>query len=186
MLKDLANRVLPPTYRHPDPPVSAGHWAPSFLMSVDDDVRPTPRLVHVALAAADAAARQAGEGLEAWPDDSGRFLDGLIATLKPTKVVRIGTGGSESKVEPGEVEAADLIYVPSPVAPEAQPPPAESFARHPSVPQLTDMRFRDDALILLDGIWLWPMLEFWRALPWPKLDVTSFASWTGAGLVEPR
>lgn len=39
-------------------------------------------------------------------------------------------------------------------------------------------------LVLYDDIRLWSMLRFWRLLPLPKLDVTSFASWSGSGLAE--
>jgi len=38
-------------------------------------------------------------------------------------------------------------------------------------------------LILLDDIRLMTMVKLWRALPAPKLDVTSFGHWSGTGLL---
>jgi hypothetical protein len=39
-------------------------------------------------------------------------------------------------------------------------------------------------VFVFDDIRLWNMLATWRALRWPKLDVTSFGHWTGTGLAE--
>lgn len=39
------------------------------------------------------------------------------------------------------------------------------------------------ALIVFDDIRLWNMLDFWRSLDRPKLDLTSFGHFTGTGLV---
>jgi hypothetical protein len=38
-------------------------------------------------------------------------------------------------------------------------------------------------LILLDDIRLMTMVQLWRALPPPKLDLTSFGHWSGTGLL---
>lgn len=38
------------------------------------------------------------------------------------------------------------------------------------------------ALLVLDDIRIWNMLEVWRELPFPKLDLTSFGHWLGTGL----
>jgi predicted O-methyltransferase YrrM len=43
-----------------------------------------------------------------------------------------------------------------------------------------------DTVLLFDDIRLMPMLQLWRDLPAPKLDVTSFAHWSGTGLVDLR
>ena len=39
-------------------------------------------------------------------------------------------------------------------------------------------------VMLLDDIRVWKMLRTWRMIEHPKLDVTSFGHWCGAGLVE--
>lgn len=38
--------------------------------------------------------------------------------------------------------------------------------------------------VVFDDIRDLNMLKFWRELPWPKLDLTSFGHWTGTGLVH--
>ena len=37
---------------------------------------------------------------------------------------------------------------------------------------------------MFDDIRLLNMIEQWRALPRPKLDLTSFGHWSGTGLVD--
>ncbi|MBI3087305.1 MAG: methyltransferase [Candidatus Omnitrophica bacterium] len=44
--------------------------------------------------------------------------------------------------------------------------------------------FKTAPLVVFDDIRLWNMLKIWRAIPFPKLDLTSFGHWTGTGLVE--
>ena len=44
--------------------------------------------------------------------------------------------------------------------------------------------FLKPPLLVLDDIRVWTMLKVWREIPYPKLDLTSFGSWTGTGLVE--
>src|SRR5687768_3044781 len=97
LLKRLADRVLPPTYRHPDPPVQAGKCAPSWMFSADDDVEPTQRLLRLALDAAEAAvdidlgslAGGAGvpDSINTFPGEPYRFLAGLVKVLQPKLVV---------------------------------------------------------------------------------------------------
>jgi len=43
-----------------------------------------------------------------------------------------------------------------------------------------------NCIALFDDTRWWNMLKVWRELPWPKLDLTSFGSWCGVGLVEIR
>lgn len=49
---------------------------------------------------------------------------------------------------------------------------------------LRTLNFRVRPLILMDDIRLWNMLKVWREIRAPKLDLTSFAHWSGTGLVE--
>ena len=38
--------------------------------------------------------------------------------------------------------------------------------------------------LLLDDIRLLPMVECWRSISSPKLDLTSFGHWSGTGIVD--
>lgn len=49
---------------------------------------------------------------------------------------------------------------------------------------LRQISFAKPPLLVLDDIRVWTMLKVWREIPYPKLDLTSFGSWTGTGLVE--
>lgn len=49
--------------------------------------------------------------------------------------------------------------------------------------QLRRVPFTRPPLLVLDDIRVWNMLQVWRALRDPKLDLTSFGHWTGTGLV---
>ncbi len=49
---------------------------------------------------------------------------------------------------------------------------------------LQQVPFTKPPLLILDDIRVWTMLKVWRGIPYPKLDLTSFGSWTGTGLVE--
>lgn len=48
------------------------------------------------------------------------------------------------------------------------------------------LSFKTKPLIVFDDIRLWNMLKIWRNISLPKLDLTSFGSWTGTGIVEWR
>ena len=49
---------------------------------------------------------------------------------------------------------------------------------------LKTARFRRPPIIVFDDTRLWSMLKFWRELPYPKLDLTSFGHSSGTGLVQ--
>jgi len=46
------------------------------------------------------------------------------------------------------------------------------------------LNFRKPPILMFDDTKLMSMLRFWDELKHPKLDVTSFAHWSGSGLVE--
>jgi len=50
--------------------------------------------------------------------------------------------------------------------------------------QLATVDFATPPILLFDDTRLKSMLKFWRDLPYPKLDLTSFGHWSGTGLVE--
>jgi len=49
---------------------------------------------------------------------------------------------------------------------------------------LKTVKFRKPPIIVFDDTRLWSMLKFWRELPYPKLDLTSFGHCSGTGLVQ--
>jgi predicted O-methyltransferase YrrM len=49
---------------------------------------------------------------------------------------------------------------------------------------LRHIPFAKPPLLVLDDIRVWTMVKVWRDIPFSKLDLTSFGSWTGTGLVE--
>ena len=62
---------------------------------------------------------------------------------------------------------------------------AKDGATEPKVlANLRQVPFTKAPLLVMDDIRAWPMLKVWRDIPYPKLDLTSFGSWTGTGLVE--
>jgi predicted O-methyltransferase YrrM len=46
------------------------------------------------------------------------------------------------------------------------------------------MRFSAGPILVLDDIRVWTMLEIWRNVSRPKLDVTSIGHWSGTGLID--
>jgi predicted O-methyltransferase YrrM len=46
------------------------------------------------------------------------------------------------------------------------------------------VEFEQPPVFVFDDIRLWNMLETWRGIERPKLDLTSFGHWTGTGLIE--
>jgi predicted O-methyltransferase YrrM len=46
------------------------------------------------------------------------------------------------------------------------------------------VRFAAPPLFIFDDIRVWNMLQVWREIDRPKLDLTSFGHWSGTGLVE--
>jgi predicted O-methyltransferase YrrM len=73
------------------------------------------------------------------------------------------------------LEDADLIFLDAAKDGEQERRFLELFDR---------MRFTAGPILVLDDIRLWTMLEIWRNVSWPKLDVTSFGHWSGTGLVD--
>jgi predicted O-methyltransferase YrrM len=49
---------------------------------------------------------------------------------------------------------------------------------------LESVPFERPPIVVLDDIRLWKMLDVWRSISRPKLDLTSFGHWSGTGLVD--
>jgi predicted O-methyltransferase YrrM len=78
----------------------------------------------------------------------------------------------------GEVEllrSARLIFIDGPKDGRFEPTFLEWL-----LPQLAG----SGAIVVLDDIRVLNMVDLWRRLPVPKLDITSFGHWTGTGLLD--
>lgn len=62
--------------------------------------------------------------------------------------------------------------------------PKDNVFEYSLVAGLRSLAVRHRPILLFDDTRLWSMLRFWRMLPLPKLDLTSFGSWSGTGLAE--
>lgn len=71
------------------------------------------------------------------------------------------------------LESADLIFIDGPKDGVFE----DAFMR-----LLLPVVRRSGALLVFDDIRVMPMIRFWRELPLPKLDLTSFGHWSGTGL----
>lgn len=118
----VLRQVLPP-------PVSVRHAEYSMLFSADDDaMRPTPRLIQVALEAVQAAqsadvsaiSARMTSGVryaEVWPGEHYKLLAGLMKVLKPKTVIEIGTATGLSAIAmraflPAEARLATFDVIP--------------------------------------------------------------------------
>lgn len=52
------------------------------------------------------------------------------------------------------------------------------------IKNLKSLGLKQDAIVIFDDIRLWNMLDIWRSLDFPKLDLTSFGHWSGTGVVQ--
>jgi predicted O-methyltransferase YrrM len=52
------------------------------------------------------------------------------------------------------------------------------------VRNLKSIGLKPNAVVLFDDIRLWNMLDIWRCIDFPKLDLTSFGHWSGTGVVQ--
>lgn len=49
---------------------------------------------------------------------------------------------------------------------------------------LKNIGLKQNAVVIFDDIRLWNMLDIWRRIDFPKLDLTSFGHWSGTGVVQ--
>jgi predicted O-methyltransferase YrrM len=73
------------------------------------------------------------------------------------------------------LESAEFFYIDG---------PKDNRFEYQFMDLLRTVQFRQPPILLFDDTRLWSMLRFWRLLPYPKLDLTSFGSWSGTGLVD--
>ena len=49
---------------------------------------------------------------------------------------------------------------------------------------IAKMKFKPNAIMILDDIRVLNMVQLWSELKYPKLDITSFGHWSGTGIIE--
>jgi predicted O-methyltransferase YrrM len=75
------------------------------------------------------------------------------------------------------LEAAELVFIDG---------PKDVAFETALIRQMDALRFAHAPIVVFDDIRLLNMLAIWRAIPHPKLDLTSFGHWSGTGIVEWR
>ncbi|WP_218081583.1 O-methyltransferase [Anthocerotibacter panamensis] len=75
------------------------------------------------------------------------------------------------------LEATDFFFIDG---------PKDNITEYKIIENFQNLNFKNAPILLFDDTRLWNMLKFWRTLPFPKLDLTSFGHWSGTGLVEWR
>jgi predicted O-methyltransferase YrrM len=223
----------------PLPSFTARHWERSLIMSADDDVAPTPRLIEMSMEAVAAAQqidlhhlrdRQPGPTYfaEVWPGHHYRLLAAFVQTRQAKNVIEIGTATGLSALAmisrlpadgrlttfdivrwseyPGSVlregdfadgrlvqhiddlsdqaatqRYADLLRTADIIFIDAK---HDGIQEQQFLDNFESIPFAQPPLLVFDDIRQWDMLGFWRSIRKPKLDITSFGSWSGTGLVD--
>ena len=73
------------------------------------------------------------------------------------------------------LNAAEIIFMDAPKDDIFEYKMADKFSR------LSSKKFK---ILIIDDIQFVNMIDFWRAISSPKLDVTSFGHWSGTGIVD--
>lgn len=73
------------------------------------------------------------------------------------------------------LQGADLIFIDGPKDGVFERRLLNNFRRY---------TLKQEVLLVLDDVRLWRMLDIWRQIPNPKLDLTSFGHWSGTGFVD--
>jgi hypothetical protein len=73
------------------------------------------------------------------------------------------------------LSGCDLLFVDAPKNVRFE----RAFLQH-----LSSIRLPTNALVIFDDIRHWNMLQIWREITRPKLDLTSFGHWSGTGIID--
>lgn len=73
------------------------------------------------------------------------------------------------------LESADFIFCDA---------PKDGVFEYALIGNFRKLGFKRNPILFFDDTRLWSMLRFWRMLPYPKLDLTSFGAWSGSGICE--
>lgn len=75
------------------------------------------------------------------------------------------------------LRTADLLFIDG---------PKDGHFEYKLMDYLRVCGLREGAFLVFDDIRLWNMLDFWRRLDLPKLDLTGFGHFTGTGIAQWR
>jgi predicted O-methyltransferase YrrM len=108
-----------------------------------------------------------------------RFADTLLteSDFGPRLEQRLGDLGEQPffEREANLLQQAQIIFIDG---------PKDGRFERAFVEMLIPALSGTGAIIVFDDIRLMNMIRFWRELPLPKLDVTSFSHWSGTGLAR--
>jgi predicted O-methyltransferase YrrM len=103
------------------------------------------------------------------------FRDEDFENERIKQVIADVTSGAEFARFAELFEEADLIFVDA---------AKDGVQERRFLERFESTRFRRPPLIVFDDIRLFNMLQIWRDIRRPKLDLTSFGHWSGTGLVD--
>lgn len=72
------------------------------------------------------------------------------------------------------LSASDILFIDG---------PKDGHWEQDTIPELLSSLTDRRRLVIIDDIRLLPMVQLWRDLPFPKLDITSLGHWSGTGLL---
>lgn len=98
------------------------------------------------------------------------FADGRLSQL----VCDLGQPGNAIKYA-ALLRDADFLFVDG---------PKDGCFERRLLENLRRINLKAGALLVFDDVRVWNMLEIWRSIACPKLDLTSLGHWSGTGLVE--
>ncbi len=73
------------------------------------------------------------------------------------------------------LSGCDLLFVDA---------PKNVYFERAFLSNLSAISLPSNALVLFDDVRHWNMLQIWREIKRPKLDLTSFGHWTGTGIID--
>lgn len=202
-LKDFARKFIRRPVMRPPPPVKTQEAAYSAIFSMYDEPHgPSKRLIDLSLAAVEQAMsislaplgrdEEERKRLDCFPGEHFRFIAGLVRTMRPEVVVHMGDDNLTHRVlkeeklgrlmrtdlaTTGRVDGrAGLIILEGPHDGEWERRQVEMLR--------TSVDFSAAPILLIDGSRYYETIPLWRSLDLPKLDVTTFAHWSGTLMVE--
>lgn len=186
-VKKIVRKIVPRPIATPPAPVESEQSEYSAIASVYDEAGwASPRLIDLSLDAVERAMKDVHLPGTIWPGEEWCLLGGLMLAMRPKLVAIAGerTGRAVEVIEkylPGggslssESAGAEFILVSG---------PGDGNFEQGVLEQLARQSFQRPPIVMLNDTRRWEMLRFVREIRHPKLDMTSFARWTGTMLVE--
>ena len=114
--------------------------------------------------------------IRAWDDVEGTFLcDSDFADERLLQIVCDLSSQRAVEKHADLLRSAQLIFVDG---------PKDGVFERQLLSDFELLGVRTNTLLVFDDIRLWNMLEIWREISYPKIDLTSLGHYTGTGLVD--